>query len=68
MTGHSTGSSFHLPSPTPWPMVLALGITFFAAGLVTSLPVSLVGAVLFLVALMMLLREDMSAEHGDGSP
>ena len=40
-----------LPQPTYWPAVLALGITFLAWGLVTSLVISGVGLVLFALAL-----------------
>jgi hypothetical protein len=40
-----------LPEPTYWPAVLALAITFLAWGLVTSLVISGVGLVLFVVAL-----------------
>jgi hypothetical protein len=41
----------HLPSPTYWPAVLALGITFLAWGIVTSLLIAGVGLLLFAVAL-----------------
>lgn len=40
-----------LPQPTYWPAVLALGITFLAWGIVTSLVISAVGLVLFALAL-----------------
>jgi hypothetical protein len=40
-----------LPAPTYWPAVLALGITFLAWGLLTSLIISGVGLVLFALAL-----------------
>jgi len=40
-----------LPQPTYWPAVLALGITFLAWGIVTSLVISGVGLVLFALAL-----------------
>jgi hypothetical protein len=36
----------HLPSPTAWPLVLALGLTFAFAGLVTNVGISVLGAVL----------------------
>lgn len=62
MTNPDRHTAVHLPSPTPWPMVLALGVTLSAAGLVTSLPVSVAGALLTLVALAMLVREDLEAE------
>lgn len=37
-----------LPSPTPWPIVMALGVTLLFGGLVTSASVSFLGALLFL--------------------
>ncbi len=40
-----------MPRPTAWPIVLALGITLLGAGLVTSLALSVVGAVLFVLGL-----------------
>jgi hypothetical protein len=40
-----------LPQPTYWPVVLALGITFIAWGIVTSLLISIVGLVLFALAI-----------------
>ena len=39
-------SGVHLPAPTAWPILLALGLTLVIAGLVTSASVSLLGAVL----------------------
>jgi hypothetical protein len=42
-------STVELPSPTAWPIVLALGVTLLFAGLVTSASVSVLGALLFLV-------------------
>lgn len=45
----STGNSqntVELPSPTAWPIVLALGVTLLFAGLVTSASVSFLGALL----------------------
>jgi hypothetical protein len=35
-----------LPAPTAWPLVLALGLTFAFAGLVTNMGISVLGAVL----------------------
>jgi hypothetical protein len=37
-----------LPAPTPWPLVLALGCTLAAAGLVTDVGISMLGGVLML--------------------
>lgn len=39
-----------LPAPTGWPLALAAGISLLAAGLVTNLAVSLLGAFLFVLA------------------
>ncbi len=36
-TGAPTSHVVHLPAPTAWPIVLALGITLLFAGLVTSM-------------------------------
>jgi len=47
-TGHTsrTGHTIHLPSPTVFPMVLALGVTLLGAGLVTSWVISILGLLL----------------------
>jgi hypothetical protein len=41
-----TSGAVEMPAPTSWPIVLALGLTLLFAGLVTSLAVSALGAVL----------------------
>jgi hypothetical protein len=40
----------HMPMPTAWPFVLALGITLVATGMVTNVAVSVLGMVLSLAA------------------
>lgn len=40
-----------LPRPTYWPVVMALGITFLALGIVTTLLISGLGLILFTLAL-----------------
>lgn len=47
---NATRGTVDLPAPTTWPIVLAFGITLLFAGLVTSAPVSVLGAVLSVVA------------------
>lgn len=42
--------TIHLPRPTIWPMVLALGISLVLAGMVTNLAVGLLGGFLALVS------------------
>jgi hypothetical protein len=41
-------ATMQLPAPTAWPIVLAFGLTLVFAGLVTSMSVSILGAVLAL--------------------
>ncbi|MGC1363826.1 MAG: hypothetical protein WA426_21190 [Silvibacterium sp.] len=43
---HSSSRMIHMPAPTVWPTVLALGITFLFAGLVTNWAISLLGLIL----------------------
>jgi hypothetical protein len=43
-----TPSTIEVPAPTAWPFILAFGVTLLFAGLVTSLPVSVLGAALAL--------------------
>jgi hypothetical protein len=47
---HSSVHAIHMPAPTAWPFVLALGVTFLFAGLVTSWAISTLGLVLMLFA------------------
>ena len=43
---HASRHTIHMPAPTQWPIVLALGITLVFAGMVTSYVISLLGFVL----------------------
>ncbi len=45
-------TSVHLPRPTAWPAVLALGITLVMAGILLSLVFSVAGLVIFFLALV----------------
>jgi hypothetical protein len=45
-----TPGAVSLPAPTTWPIVLAFGITLLFAGLVTTVPVSILGAALAVIA------------------
>src|SRR5881396_559557 len=42
----SAAPSVELPTPTAWPIVLAFGLTLLFAGLLTSITVSALGAIL----------------------
>ena len=45
---HGGVDTVHLPSPTAWPMVLALGIALLCTGLVTNIFIGLLGLLLAL--------------------
>ncbi|HEX4285315.1 MAG TPA: hypothetical protein VHZ28_09480 [Terracidiphilus sp.] len=48
---HEIGSNrVHMPLPTAWPMVLALGVALLVTGMVTSFGVSVLGVLLVLLA------------------
>jgi hypothetical protein len=52
-----------VPAPTAWPFVLAFGFTLLFAGLVTSLSVSVLGAVLTLAGSVGWFREVFPRQH-----
>ena len=62
------GETIHLPAPTTWPIVLALGCTLAAAGLVTSLWVTAFGAVLMLSGCVGWFREVLPHEAHEHVP
>jgi hypothetical protein len=49
-TANPSRHTVHLPAPTAWPIVLALGTTFLFAGIVMTWAVSLLGVVLIVCA------------------
>ena len=57
-----------VPAPTAWPFVLAFGFTLIFAGLVTSLSVSLLGAVLSLAGCIGWFCEVFPHEHEEVVP
>ena len=52
-----------LPAPTAWPFILAVGFTLLFAGLVTSVSVSVLGAVLAVAGCVGWFREVFPREH-----
>src|SRR5258708_14951230 len=50
MTTERVTNTLAIPAPTAWPIVLAFGTTLLFAGLVTSAPVSVLGAILMIAA------------------
>jgi hypothetical protein len=58
-TGHN---AVHMPAPTIWPLVLALGLTLVFTGMVTSAAISALGLLLSLAASLGWFREVLPAE------
>jgi len=58
-----TPREIEVPAPTAWPFVLAFGSTLLFAGLVTSVSVSVLGAVLSLAGCIGWFREVFPREH-----
>ncbi|HEY4048538.1 MAG TPA: hypothetical protein VGM27_16855 [Acidobacteriaceae bacterium] len=58
----------HLPAPTAWPLVLALGLTLAFLGLVTSMGISLLGLVLIVAGSVGWFREVLPHERHESVP
>jgi len=58
-TGHN---AVHMPAPTVWPLVLALGLTLILTGMVTSAAISALGLLLTLAASLGWFREVLPVE------
>ena len=56
-------SEIEVPASTPWPMVLAFGFTLMFAGLLTSVSVSVLGAVLTVAGCAGWFREVLPRQH-----
>ena len=66
--GAAHGETIHLPAPTAWPIILAFGCTMAAAGLVTSLWVSMFGAVLIVAGCVGWFRQVLPHEAHEYVP
>jgi len=63
-----TPRALEVPAPTAWPFILAFGATLLFAGLVTSMSVSVLGAVFALVGCVGWFREVFPHEHEEVVP
>jgi hypothetical protein len=62
---HAEGhGAFHLPPPSIWPAVLALGISLLLTGLILNLVIVTIGAVITIAAIALWVR-DARREFGD---
>src|SRR5438445_10280038 len=57
-----------VPASTAWPLVLAFGFTLLFAGLVTSVSVSILGAVLSVAGCVGWFREVFPHQRGEAGP
>jgi len=57
-----------MPAPTAWPIVLAFGLTLVFAGLVTAVPVSILGAVLAVAGAVGWFRQVLPFECHEWEP
>lgn len=65
-SGKLQAHAIHLPAPTSWPILLALGLTLVFAALVTNAAIGLLGLVLTLVSIVGWFREVLPHEaHED---
>lgn len=64
----SHGEMIHLPAPTHWPVILAFGCTLAAAGLVTSVWVSIFGGVLVVAGSIGWFRQVLPHEAHENIP
>lgn len=64
MTQHTDEHAvIHMPNPSYWPLVLAIGLTLLLIGIVVSWYVAGFGFVIFMIALLGWLREPTGLEH-----
>ena len=68
MTTERVTNTLAIPAPTTWPIVLAFGTTLLFAGLVTSAPVSVLGAMLMIAAAIGWFRDVLPHEAHEVVP
>ncbi|MGA7341653.1 MAG: hypothetical protein WBE72_11750 [Terracidiphilus sp.] len=67
-SGAAGGGHVRLPAPTAWPIVLALGFTLLAAGLVTDIGISALGAVMMVAGCVGWFRQVLPVEQHEEVP
>src|ERR1019366_2606916 len=65
---NATPDTIDVPAPTVWPIVLAFGITMLFAGLVTDESVSILGAIVSIVAVIGWFRPFLPHEAHESLP
>jgi hypothetical protein len=67
-TRQATPATLQLPAPTAWPIILAFGITLLFAGMLTSVTVSILGAVLAVAGVIGWFRDVLPHEAHETVP
>jgi hypothetical protein len=65
---HRGPSELEVPAATPWPLILAFGFTLMFAGLLTSVSVTVLGAVLAVAGCIGWFRDVFPHEHDEVVP
>jgi hypothetical protein len=65
---HGSGHAIHMPAPTHWPLVLAVGLTLIFAGLVTNMMISELGVVMALAGAVGWFRQVLPLEAHEMLP
>lgn len=64
----SHSGTIHLPAPTAWPFLLALGVTLVAASLVTNMAIGALGLFLLIIAVVGWFRQVLPHEAHEDIP
>ncbi len=63
---NSPAPNLHMPRPSLWPLVLAIGLTMIMAGVISTLWVSLLGLGLLLIAIWRWTQENREVDPQEG--
>ena len=67
-TGHHEAGTVHLPAPTPWPFLMALGLCLLVGSLVLSMGVGILGGLLALAGAVGWFRDVLPHEKHEDIP
>jgi hypothetical protein len=62
------GDSIHLPKPTPWPIVVALGFTLLVAGILTQFVISILGGLMLIYGCVGWFKDVLPHEQHEDYP
>jgi cytochrome c oxidase subunit IV len=56
-SSHETHGAFHLPPPSIWPAVLAVGVALLLVGLILNLVIVIAGAIIVVASIALWVRD-----------